>query len=111
MYYAQLLPRFPPQGCFYRFVVVDVPAYGCVPFARLYVFAHGTLLEIQFSRLIEDVEMNDGVKELVAAVAFLATGFAYGFSRFVDYGEVFDVLHHLKFNRNCTGRALTCSSA
>ena len=35
---TQFFPRFPTEGVFYAFSIVDVAAYGSIPFSGLYIF-------------------------------------------------------------------------
>ena len=67
-------------------------AHGRIPFSGLDVFPFGTFLQVQVSFGIEDVQMDDRMKQFAAAVAFPAGGGSGDISLFIDDGEHFLVI-------------------
>lgn len=82
---SEFLAGFASQGVGQFLAVVDVSADCRIPFAGLYVFPLGAFLEEEASAAVEDMEVNNGVEQLAAAVAFAARGFADNGAVGVDY--------------------------
>lgn len=80
---------FSAKGCCGVFAEVDVTADGCVPFPGLDVFPFGAFLKVELTLGVEDVEVDDGVEQSAAVVAFASRCRADDLSGFVDERQEF----------------------
>ena len=77
-------------------------AHRGIPHARLDVFVHGALLQIQLAGSIKDVQVYDGVQHEAAGVAIGPGGFANQVALFIDQREKF--FHGFKSKKKVRNR-------
>lgn len=63
-------------------------AYGRIPLVGLYVFPCRTMLKIQLALAVEDVQVDDGMKNLTAVVRVSTTDGAKNVPVFIHYREL-----------------------
>ena len=80
---AQFLPHLAQQRSAGRLAVIYVPSDGGVPLPGLDILPYGSFLQIDVTCRVEHVQVNDGVQQLAAVVAFAACGGAHNASVFV----------------------------
>ena len=70
---AKFLTDLTVQGLVYILAEVNMTAYGRIPLVRLDIFPCGAMLEVELALTVEDMKVNDGMKDLTAVVGVSAT--------------------------------------
>lgn len=93
---AQFLANFTKKSLLRSLTIVKMTTYGSIPLAWLDVFPCRTLLQIDIATSIEDMKVDNGMKQARAAMALSASGLADYRACFINYGEYFPlvVLHY-----------------
>lgn len=84
---AELLGNLAAERVGNAFAKVYMTAYGGVPAPGLNIFPHGTLLEVDFSMAVEDMEMDNGMEDLGAIVGTATSDGAKDVALFINDGE------------------------
>lgn len=68
---------------------VYMSAAGRIPFVGLDILPCRTMLEIEFTTAVEQMEMNDGVEDMRSVVSMSTAHGSENVSRFIDNGKLF----------------------
>jgi hypothetical protein len=86
---TEFLPCLAEEGFEYAFTIADMTAYGSVPVSRKQVLGHGTLLQVQLTVAVEDMQMDDRMKRLLSPVTPRAGSLAENYAMGVHDREHF----------------------
>ena len=92
---SQFFAGFAQEGFFDLLAVIHVTAHGGIPVARQQVLGHGTFLQVEISRTVQDMQMHHGMQGFLGSMA-------PGASRLADDDSV--LVHqrqHLPGEREC----------
>ena len=64
-----LFAGFAQEGFFDLLAVIHVTAHGGIPVARQQVLGHGTFLQVEISRTVQDMQMHHGMQGLLGSMA------------------------------------------
>ena len=99
---AQLFADFPTECFFGCLAIIQMTAYGRIPFPGLDILPFRTALQIDFSATVKDMQMDYGMQQPRTIVAFTTRGLTYDVSRIIDYREnLFTIIFHWNLKSMC----------